>query len=610
MVLLLSPLLAAKLMGISSFIYSWSAFGFFSFPQIYFYVIAVCLVAVVCIMLYLYLEKGCKRYLSAILAILLFALLASITIGNCIFMLFEKSISITSNPFYALAVYYDLPLYLVEKYQICQLSSLLLTAITLFFLSKDNYSPLGDAHFATPIEIKRADLFKRQGILIGKSWGQPLYAGGFEHVLGFAPTGTGKTSCIAIPNLLTWQGSIVANDVKKTLWETTKNYRENVLHQKCFLWSPTDTTKTSHRYNPLDLIRRDEANIIADCQRFSHLLVPVNTKENPMWGQLARQLLVAVLLYMLNTKNRPVTLGQANRLLKQEAFVDWAKNTLLQEGLPNVFYENLNSFLNQPDKTQGGTLTTLVAAFEVYGDPNVDYATSATDFDISDLRKKKMTVYIGIPSTDMARLAPLLTIFWEQIIHTMLLDIPDSNEPEPLLCLIDEFGALKRMDVLREGLKLLREYRVRCILLIQQLSQLKEHYTREEAESFLSIKTKIAFTPDNIEDAEYISKLLGKKTLKLKSGSNSSHERGGSTTRGYNYQAVPLMRPEKIMRLSTNDLLVLKSGVSPIKAQKFKWYREIFSEYLESKQRLPLKYLTKYVRRIYLKISPLKISSK
>ncbi|MAZ40042.1 MAG: hypothetical protein CMF49_07955 [Legionellales bacterium] len=569
-----APTFSAYLMGVNTWVSPVHSNIFFSIPNIYFYITAILALTSISIIALAYMKKGIYRYIAMYLMIVLVSFLCALIVSDLVFNFIQKAYSVTLNPFYALLAWFNLPAHSQSIYIVCLTLCIIATALLLFFLNQSGYTELGDARLATPVDAYRAGLLLHSGIMVGKHWGQALRVGGFEHVLGFAPTGSGKTSAIAIPNLLTWHGSCIANDLKLTLWETTKAYREEKLNQKCFLFSPTDTTKKTHRYNPLSAIRTDSCYLVADCQRLSHLLVPHQHKESPMWGQLARQLLVALLIYIKVTDGCKATLSQLNAILKQKNLVAWLKITNDEDGLPEAFYKNSQTFLSQPEKTQGSTLATLNAQFELYGDPNIAYATSACDFDIHALRKEKITIYIGIPANDLTRLAPLITIFWEQVIYAMLSHIPKKNEPVPLLCLMDEFGALSRMDVLRNALKLLREYRVRCVLLIQQLAQLKEHYTQDEAQTFLSITTKVAFKPDSLEDAEYLSKLLGNKTLKVKSGSNSAHESGGSSTKSYNYQAVPLMRADKLMRIRKNQALIIKSGHMPILAKQYRWYKE------------------------------------
>ncbi|MGQ3892338.1 type IV secretory system conjugative DNA transfer family protein [Legionella sp. CNM-4043-24] len=101
-----------------------------------------------------------------------------------------------------------------------------------------------------------------------------------------------------------------------------------------------------------------------------------------------------------------------------------------------------------------------------------------------------------------------------------------KDEPYPLLCLIDEFSSLGPIERLRRTVKLLREYRVRCILMLQYIAQTYEQYTHDEAKAFTNITTKIAFSAEDINDAEYISKLPGSKTVRIRAGSVST-QRGG-----------------------------------------------------------------------------------
>lgn len=205
----------------------------------------------------------------------------------------------------------------------------------------------------------------------------------------------------------------------------------------------------------------------------------------------------------------------------------------------------------------------------------IDLATSATDFDIGNLRRGKMTIYIGFTDEEMERLAPLLTLFWQQLISVMIRKVPDKkDEPYPLLCLIDEFSSLGRIERLRRSLKLLREYRVRCILMLQYITQTYEQYTHDEAKAFTNIKTKIAFSAEDINDVEYISKLLGSKTVRVRAGSISTQHGGFSESQSYNYQSVPLLRPEKIMRMPSSQTLVMRIGFAPVKTEQFIWYHE------------------------------------
>jgi len=157
----------------------------------------------------------------------------------------------------------------------------------------------------------------------------------------------------------------------------------------------------------------------------------------------------------------------------------------------------------------------------------------------------------------------------------MIQNVPDpKDEPYPMLCLIDEFSSLGRIERLRRSLKLLREYRVRCVLMLQYIAQTYEQYSHDEAKAFTNIKTKIAFAAEDLQDAEYISKLLGTRTVKVGAGSSSSQTQGYSESSSYNYQAVPLLRPDEVMRLPREVNLIMRTGVAPVRAGQFVWYKE------------------------------------
>lgn len=115
---------------------------------------------------------------------------------------------------------------------------------------------------------------------------------------------------------------------------------------------------------------------------------------------------------------------------------------------------------------------------------------------------------------------------------------------------------------------------MRCILILQYIAQTYEQYSHDEAKAFTNIKTKIAFSAEDIHDAEYISKLLGSKTVRVRSGSISTQRGQLSESQSYNYQSVPLLRPEKIMRMPNSQTLIMRTGFAPVKTEQYVWYHE------------------------------------
>jgi type IV secretion system protein VirD4 len=75
-----------------------------------------------------------------------------------------------------------------------------------------------------------------------------------------------------IPNLLTWEGSVVVLDVKRENYEATAGFRAR-YGQDVFLFNPTDRLGKTARYNPLAYIdRRDSADVIIELQKIATML--------------------------------------------------------------------------------------------------------------------------------------------------------------------------------------------------------------------------------------------------------------------------------------------------------------------------------------------------
>ncbi len=545
-------------------------------------VIAGCVTALLVSCVVGFLKQGFYRYLSLLITLSLLSGLAVFLLGfelySWIFLGFVQS---PSGLMELASLHHQEPdlwhrFLTVEG--VVFLMTFLAIVIYLFHWLRPDNKALGNAHFSNGFETKRAGFFKRQeqSIIIGKKYAAPLYSNGFEHVLVFAPTGSGKTRSIGIPNLFHYPFSVVCNDVKLTLFKTTSGYRERVLGHRCFCWAPADENRLTHCYNPLSLISDDKIQRLTDIQRIAHILMPDNKKSDPIWQQASRKLFKVAVLYLLDTPDRPTTLGEINRLVKQAGFDDWLASILEEtEHLDPEFYRNGYSYLNNHEKTRSSILETFSGYFELFDDPTIDAATARSDFDLRQLRREKITIYIGFTDDDMERLSPLLTLFWQQLISVMIKNIPEPvEEPYPLLCLIDEFSSLGRIERLRRSLKLLREYRVRCVLIMQYIAQTYEQYTHDEAKAFTNIKTKIAFATEDIHDAEYVSKLLGTRTVKVSAGSTSTQTQGYSESKSYNYQAIPLLRPDEVMRLPEDQTLIIRTGHAPVKAAQMIWYQD------------------------------------
>lgn len=568
-------------LGLSNMPYPWSVLTVVSHGIYWEPIVSAIVLALPLALIPPWVQGGFKRVLTSYILAVLFGVLVSVGLGFLIYACLEGIPDLNFDDIITLLYSIHQDSLQRDHFMYGQLGSFGVVSLIAAWIVFDKVRPankvLGDAHFASGLEVQRAGFFVTapESIIIGKKYGVPLYANGFEHVLVFAPAGSGKTRSIAIPNLFNYPYSIVCNDVKLTLFETTSKYRERVLGHACYCFAPAHVGSVTHRYNPLTFISNDRLMRIADIQRIGQIFIPENDK-NPIWHQTSRDLFKALTLYLLDTPERPTTMGEINRLVKQSNFDGWLKQTLDNTThYDPEFYRNGYAYINTEQETRSNMLVSFSSHFGLFDDPMIDAATSASDFDFGDLRRKKITIYVGFTDEDMHRLSPLLTLFWQQLLSRMIQAIPDKvDEPYPLLCLVDEFSSLGRIESLRRSLKLFREYRVRCVLMFQYIAQTYEKYSHDEARAFVNIKTKVAYTTEDIQDAEFISKMLGTRTQRVVAHSVSNQSHGASHSKNTSYQAIPLLRPDEIMKLSPKLSLIIRSGSAPIKAGQYIWYKE------------------------------------
>lgn len=439
--------------------------------------------------------------------------------------------------------------------------------------SKAQSKLFGNAHWATFFEAKKAGVFSDTGLIVAKKWGRYIRFGGFEHVFVFAPSGSGKTESIAMSNLLAEDSSMVVQDPKGTLKDRTSAYRQKHGHA-CYVWALGGRDRKSHAFNPIDFVSRDLILRIDDLQKMANIFIPDDPKIDKIWTTQPRELFVAILLYLLDTPNKVKTLGEMVRTVKNTLnFSEWIRTIILErEDLDPVCYRNFASFLGTEYELQTNILKSFLSYFELFENPLIDAATSRSDFDITRLRKQRMTVYVAIGANNLDRLSPLLTVFYQQVIDSCMQEIPDlTKEPHGVVMLIDEFSALRKMHIVQKSTGQIREYRLRIMAIIQDLPQLYDTYGVYGAKAFINSKYRIAFANNDQDSAELISKWLGTKTVE-----QTSHNMrmGGGLFNGSQTKSLtrrPLLLPEEIMQLNTKKMIIVMEGKPPILANKNFW---------------------------------------
>ena len=454
------------------------------------------------------------------------------------------------------------------------------------FLKPSRQSLHGDARFASAREIRKAGLTGNRGIIVGKKGSGYLMFDGSQHVLLSAPTRSGKGVSVVIPNLLTWPESCVVLDIKRENWDITSGYRRK-YGQRCYLFNPGASDGRTHRYNPLGYISEDPGKRIDDIQKIANMIFPDVQGTDPIWTATPRSLFLGVVLFLLESPGKPVTLGQVLRETLTDGdgkdYFDKAAKDRRDcgNGLSGACVRGLQSYTSiASENTRSGIMTSFRSRLELWMNPAIDAATSDNDFDLRDLRKRKMSIFIGITPDNLERMAPLINLFFQQLVDLNTRELPSQNPDLKYTCLLlmDEFTSMGKVNILSKGISFIAGYGLRMMPIIQSPAQLTDVYGREAAETFRTNHAlNIVFPPkaSETESARDISEWLGYTTTKSASKSrNTEIFKRRNSSESVSDQRRALLLPQEITSLGEDAELIVLENVLPIQAKKVRYFAD------------------------------------
>lgn len=445
----------------------------------------------------------------------------------------------------------------------------------------------GDARFATRREIKGAGLLDEQGIILGRLGNRYLVLPGQQGVELEAPPRSGKGVGVVIPNLLNWPGSAIVSDVKGENFTRTAGFR--AAHgQAVHLFDPLSERECSARWNPLGYVSEVPYRCIDDLQRIGTMLFPDPQAGDPFWSSSARSLFLGIALYLFETKGATRTLGEVLRqgmASDAEGFQKHWKRVIVaceRAGYPlsQEAVQSLYDVIDLAPTTASSIRKTFTSRLDLWLNPMIDAATSDNDFDLRELRKRPISIYVQINPDNIARLQPLLNLFFQQAIGLQTRELPENNPQlrHQLLLMLDEFPALGRIPVIADSTAFLPGYDVRAVVIVQSNSQLIEKYGIEGAKSIRKmLAARIVFPPKEYEDAEAISRELGTRTARQKSISRPMWG-GASKAATVNISEQPrrLLLPQEVKELGSDRMILFYEGLRPVLAHRILYFRDKF----------------------------------
>ena len=405
----------------------------------------------------------------------------------------------------------------------------------------------GSARWANKKDIKKASLLGNDdGVYVGayedkKGNLHYLRHNGPEHILTFAPTRSGKGVGLVIPTLLSWRQSVVITDLKGELWALTAGWRQKYAKNKVIRFEPA-TLQGSARWNPIDEIRVGTEAEVGDVQNLATLIVDPDGKGlESHWQKTSQALLVGFILhgiYKLKEQGKAATFPNIDRMLVDpniniaDLLIEMTQYPHVSGKPHPVISASARDMIDRAEEEAGSVLSSLKSYLALYRDPVVAHNVSASDFCIRDLmnHENPVSLYIITQPNDKDRLRPLVRIMLNMVVRILAdkMEFERINDSKGnsfirtkktykhrLLCLIDEFPSLGKLDIMQESLAFVAGYGIKFYLVCQDLNQLKSRERGYGPDETITSNCHIqnAYPPNRLETAEHLSKLMGQTTV-------------------------------------------------------------------------------------------------
>lgn len=449
----------------------------------------------------------------------------------------------------------------------------------------------GEARFASKGELGSHGLFdesKSNGIVVGRFGGKLVRFPGQQFVILAAPTRSGKGVGIVVPNLLQYDDSVVVLDIKQENFQLTSGWRAE-QGQEVFLFNPFAEDWRTHRWNPLSYVSRDPAFRVSDLQTIAAMLYPDTVDDQKFWVSQARNAFLAFSLYLFDNHDQEIALGVEE---KDATFPTLGRIYRTSSGdgrdlkeqfkemmdLPFISPECRTAFaglLSQANETFASIMGTFKEPLNAWINPVLDAATSANDFWLSDVRRKRMTIYIGIQPNKLAEARLIVNLFFSQLINVNTRELPQDNPDLKYQCLLlmDEFTSIGRVDIIANAVSYMAGYNIRLLPVIQSMAQLDATYGKDVSRTLITNHAmQIIYAPREQQDANDYSEMLGYTTLRKR---NRSRSRGaqGNVTFSEVEERRALMLPQELKAMGREKEVILCEGIpNPIMAQKIRYY--------------------------------------
>ena len=408
-------------------------------------------------------------------------------------------------------------------------------------------------------------------LVLGRCGGALVATESGHSVLVVGPTQSGKTSGLAIPAILEWEGPVVATSVKGDLAGETRRWRTR--RGRCWVFDPTGTAGAGPGvpWSPLS-----DAGTWSGAQRMASWLVdatPSRTglSDSGFWYSAAAKLLAPLLLA---AQRGGATMADVVRWNNQADF-DEPAHLLATAGEAEAGVA-LFACAERDERIRSSVATTLETVLTPFEDPVVAASTVDSVIDPDSLVTRGGTLYLCGPSYEQARLQGLFAALVSSVVAAAVEAANRSGGPldPPLLLVLDEaanIAPLRDLDTLASTAAGLG---IQLVTICQDLSQFTNRYGEDRARSIANNhRAKLVLSGvSDLTTLDLVSGLAGEAAVREET--HTADLRDGRRTRSSAVAYRRLVSADGLRRTPPGDGVLIYGHLPAARLRLRPWYRE------------------------------------
>lgn len=429
------------------------------------------------------------------------------------------------------------------------------------------------AHWATVADVRSllvpAPVPGR--LTIGTVRRRLLAAESGHSVLVVGPTQSGKTTGLAIPAILEWDGPVLAASVKGDLARHTMAWRRT--RGRVWVYDPTAAAGLAgDRWSPLEACRswaqaRTMAASLTEVARSSG----AGLTDGDFWYATAAKLLGPLLLAAASS-NR--TMADVVAWIDEQVEDEVAD--ALEAGGHREALRAARATWNRDDRQRSAVYTTAETIVEAFADPTVAAASQPGPgtIDPTALVGSDDTLYLCAPAHHQRQLRPLFATIATQILDAAydLAARCGGRLERPLLVVLDEAANVTPLAELDSLASTAASHGIQLVTVWQDLAQLNARYGPRAGTVVNNHRLKL-FLPGIADPGtlDHASQLVGDEEHHVQARTVDGYGHGSTTDSPVTRRLLP---SDELRRLRPGTAVAISGHLPPIRVSLRPWHHD------------------------------------